>query len=216
MIGKAALLLVLGAAVMLSACGRPLAPGEVAFAQEIFGPSLDPLAVRVARVPLADRAPQPRRAEDTAAAPAPPVDPCGRPEPRQRLGPPVAFVSFNRINLAPTLYDEDIMAAWPGAVSVRSTLIFGHELVHVWQWQNRAITGFNPLSAAAESAVNRDPYFYELDVARPFTEYGYEQQASILQDYLCYGFFDPDAPRREELREILAPVFPLGASAGAG
>ena len=80
-------------------------------------------------------------------------------------------------------------------------------MTHVWQWQNRAITGYTPWRAAGESLRLIDPYYAPPGSADFFT-YGYEQQAVILEDYLCFAFANPNHPRRAELRKILAPVFP--------
>ena len=89
-------------------------------------------------------------------------------------------------------------------------LVFAHELTHIWQWQNRARTGYTPFRAAAESLRLVDPYFAPPGEA-PFLSFGYEQQAAIVEDFICFTFANPDHPRRAELREILAPVFPVDA-----
>lgn len=86
----------------------------------------------------------------------------------------------------------------------------GHELVHVWQWQNRVRTGYRPLRAAMESVLNMDPYFYVPEPGAGLLSYGFEQQAALLEDYLCYALYDPHNARRADLRGILAPHFPLG------
>lgn len=51
-----------------------------------------------------------------------------------------------------------------------------HELVHVWQYQALRRTGAELLASRL--------YRYRLDAARPFLSYGYEQQASIVEDYV--------------------------------
>ncbi len=50
-----------------------------------------------------------------------------------------------------------------------------HELVHVWQYKALRRTGIELLASRI--------YRYRLDPARPFLSYGYEQQASIVEDY---------------------------------
>ena len=69
------------------------------------------------------------------------------------------------------------------------------------------MTGYSPARALAESLELADPYFSQGEGA--FYSFGYEQQAAILEDYICFAFANPDHPRRDELRDILAPVFPL-------
>ena len=44
-----------------------------------------------------------------------------------------------------------------------------------------------------------------------FFAFGYEQQAAIVEDFVCFTIANPDHPRRAELREILAPVLPVEA-----
>lgn len=51
-----------------------------------------------------------------------------------------------------------------------------HELVHVWQYKGLRRTGPELLASRF--------YRYRLDPARTFLSYGYEQQASIVEDYV--------------------------------
>ncbi len=196
---------------LLAACTRPLAPGERALAHDIFGPNLDTGKVRVA-VGLG-LTPIPR--------PEPPPRPDGKIEPRPGIcdrkapdtgprEPPPAFVLYNRVHVMPEWYMADTMPGWPGRVMIPQALIMAHELVHVWQWQNRSLTGYRPVRAAFEGLSRRDPYFYRPGPEGGFLDYGYEQQAALIEDYMCYLVFDPDAPRRAELRRILSPYFTIG------
>jgi hypothetical protein len=51
-----------------------------------------------------------------------------------------------------------------------------HELVHVWQYLGLRRTGIELLSQRI--------YRYALEPGRTFASYGYEQQASIVEDYV--------------------------------
>ncbi len=190
---------------VLAACSRPLTPAEEAFANDLFGPDLDTSKVRVAQglgvVPLYRTVPaNVTLVEGTDRA-------CVRtPQPRGAQ-PPQAFAVGNRIHFETGLYSSDMVIQWPERLRVPQALVLAHELTHVWQWQNRERTGYSPARAVAESIELADPYFSEGDAA--FFSFGYEQQAAILEDYVCFAFANPDHPRRQELREILAPVFPL-------
>jgi hypothetical protein len=62
------------------------------------------------------------------------------------------------------------------ARSVSERAHLAHELVHVWQYKAMRRTGL-------ELLANRR-YRYDLDPARTFISYGYEQQASIVEDYV--------------------------------
>jgi hypothetical protein len=208
--------LLLAAALGLASCTRPLAPGEDAFAAALFGDTLDRAAVRVTRdfgiAPL----PPPRPRGQARPLAGLPPDPCRR-VPSPGRGEVAAFVLGNRIHLMGPVYDADVMAGWPERLSVGPALVFAHELVHVWQWQNRAITGYRPLRGAAESLRIADPYVYPFDPARPFLSYGFEQQAAIVEDWLCHVLLDPEAPRAAELRAVIAPVLPVeGVEAALG
>ncbi|MEM9426024.1 MAG: hypothetical protein AAGA06_04910 [Pseudomonadota bacterium] len=192
---------------MLAACSRPLTPAEEAFANDLFGEGLDTSKVRVTQglgvVPLYRTVPgKVTLVEGTDRA-------CLRtPQPRGAQ-PPQAFALGNRLHFDTGLYSTDMIVRWPDAMRVPQALIFAHELTHAWQWQNRAVTGYSPARAVAESIELADPYFSEGQA--PFFSFGYEQQAAIVEDYVCFAFANPNHPRRAELRAILAPVFPLDA-----
>lgn len=195
----------LAALVLLAACSRPLTPAEEAFAEDLFGDSLDTSKIRVAQglgvVPLYRTVPdEVTLVEGTDRA-------CLRtPQPRGAQ-PPQAFAVSNRLHFDTGLYSSDMVIRWPETLRVPQALIFAHELTHAWQWQNRDRTGYTPIRAVRESLYLADPYFSDGDA--PFFAFGYEQQAAIVEDYVCFAFANPDHPRRAELREILAPVFPL-------
>ena len=195
------------AALVLSACGRPLAEGETALAHDLFGAGLELGEVRVAAglglaSPPAQTAPRPSQRIHRPGA-------CDRDAPAPKGGPPPAFATYQTVHVTRRFYAADMAAGWPAAAPLPQVLILAHELGHVWQWQNRARTRYAPLRAALESVFNTDPYFYAPAHEKSFLQYGYEQQASLIEDYLCYALVDADAPRRAELRAILAPHFPV-------
>jgi hypothetical protein len=192
---------------LAAGCGRPLAENEAAFAGALFGDSFDVDRVQVAYDVGVFPPPRPRPmvfVEKRAKG-----DPCARGEPTPVTGPPAAFVAFNRIHYSQSFYTSDAMAGWPGKIRMPHALLLAHELTHIWQWQNREITGYHPVRAMGEAVRNADPYFYAVDAARPFLDYGFEQQAAIVEDFVCYRVFDPSHPKFAELRAILAPVFPV-------
>lgn len=202
-------LMVICAAV--AACSRPLTPNEHRFAADVIGPGLNLNAVRVSQ------------GFGIAAPPKKPVEPpnahavgseihpgfCDRTAPQAPSGPPPAWALYNRISLTAPIYQPDTATDWPRAAQFPQALIMAHELVHVWQWQNRARTRYRPMRAALESILNLDPYFYIPDAGTGLLSYGYEQQGALMEDYLCYALYDPKNPRRAKLRAILSPHFPL-------
>jgi len=190
----------------LAACGRPLAPGELALANDIFGPDLDTSAVRVKSgfrgAPEIAEKPLPPRKK---IKPRPGV--CDRVSPTPPEGPPPAWALYNTVHFSKEYYRNDHAPGWPEQVLLPQSLIMAHELVHVWQWQNRRNTGYRPAKAGLEAVFNADPYFYVPQTDEGFLKFGYEQQASLVEDYMCYGLFDPENPRRATIRVILEPFF---------
>lgn len=209
--------LCLALAGVAAACTRPLTPSERAFAADVIGPDLDAGEVRLARgLGLSAPEKQPERAARLLPVARPPIEGlCDRDAPEPQEGPPPAFALWNRIHVAEDFYRPEMAPAWPRAALFPEALILAHELVHAWQWQNRARTGYTPARAALESWISRDPYFYKPEAELRFADFGYEQQASLVEDYLCYGLYDPANPRRDALRRILAPHFPLDRLDGA-
>lgn len=191
--------------LFLAACSRPLTPAEEAFATDLFGSGLDTSQLRVAQglgiVPLYTTVPKNVRvvqANDKA---------CVRtPQPRGAQ-PPRAFAVGNRMHFETGLYSTDMILQWPEGLRIPQALVFAHELTHAWQWQNRSRTGYTPARAVAESWRLADPYYSDGDAA--FYSFGYEQQAAIIEDYVCFTFANPDHPRQAELRAILEPVLPV-------
>jgi hypothetical protein len=206
-----AVMLALGLAA-LAGCTRPLTENERRFAADVIGPTLDVQAVRIARgfapLPPAPKSPErgdlyPVIAENTVTGL------CDRAAPEPRSGPPPGWALWNRVHFNREFYRADLAPEWPRAARFPQGLVLAHELVHVWQWQQRDVTGYRPARAALESVLNMDPYFYQPGPDASFLKFGYEQQAALMEDYLCHALYDPAAPRRAELRPLLAPYFPL-------
>ena len=196
--------------LLLAACARPLTEGEADYAETLFGDSLATKSVRVAPfralTTLTDRRPpRPRVACRERIWPAPEV----------RDGKvttyTAAFVSFNRINLASQLYLDDYMPAWPRAMSLPAAMLLAHEMTHVWQWQNRGITGYSPLKALQEHRPGTDPYLLELDSRPDFLSFPFEQQGAIVEEYVCCRHLDPRGARTQRLHEMLSAAMPVSA-----
>lgn len=198
----------------LSACARGLAPGEAAFADALFGNSLDQGRIQVQRgvglLPL-PRAEAEAQADDSLPPPRrAPQGICDRvPSPRQGFQWPAGMVLWNQLYLRRDFYGADLMEGWPRTVPVPHVLLMAHELVHVWQHQNRARTGFTTLHSAAESFGPDDPYFWANKGQSEFLAFNFEAQAAIVEDYLCYSFLLPDHPKRAELADLIGPALPV-------
>ncbi len=219
--GGSGLAVLMSVLLALSGCSRPLTEGEASVSRALFGDEIDVSAVRMTRgfgfAPL-----PPARDESIVVVPRQNLtcewEPISTLE--EKLVPPAAFVLWNRIHWNPNLWRADLMAGHPEhGVPISHLLILVHELVHVWQWQNRELTGYAPRRAAHEGVTSLDPYVYDIGRQRPFGQYGYEQQARMVEDWLCWRILDPNHPKRWALERVIAPHFPLervDALLGAG
>lgn len=192
--------------MLLGACGRPLTENEAAFAQAIHGDAVDLDRVRLVRGALVGSVTFQRKARPRVTC-------------RERILPPAkeeivtakpaAVVLFNRIYFTHDWYIEDYMPAYPDRLYLVEAMLLAHEMTHVWQWQNRAVTGYHPLRAAAEHTRSDDPYLFDLDAAPRFLDYGFEQQGSIVEEYVCCRALAPEAPRTQRLHDMLSEAFPV-------
>ena len=191
--------------LLLAGCARPLTPGERDFAGHFFGPetvdrttTFQPVAVVGAL------------SRTYAARP--------RTTCREKILPPLEGPTFeartagitlyNHVVTSPDWYLEDYLAGWPEELDLVAAMFFAHEMTHVWQWRNRQITRFTPLRAGLEHVVSDDPYLFETD-GRRFEDYGYEQQASLVEEYICCQTLDPEGARTARLRALVGAALPL-------
>jgi hypothetical protein len=104
---------------------------------------------------------------------------------------------------------------YPERLNLVQSMLLAHELTHVWQWQNRARTGYSPWRAAAEHGRIDDPYLFDLDSSPDFLSYGFEQQGAIVEEYVCCRALAPDAARTKRLHRMLKDAFPVTDLPGA-
>ena len=197
---------------LLAACGRPLTETEAAFAYMLQGDQID-----LNRVRLVEGAPV---GSVTFRRKARPRVAC-----RERILPPVkeeivtsspaAVTLFNKVYFTRPWYVENYLPAYPEQILLIRAMLLGHELTHVWQWQNRARTGYSPLGAAVEHGATDDPYLFDLAEAPDFLDYGYEQQGAIVEEYICCRALAPDAARTKRLHALLSGAFPVADLPGA-
>lgn len=194
------------AALALAACGRPLAAPEVELAASLFGPTLDTGQVRLVRSGIVGAT--------WRTYPARPRETC-----RERIAPPRSAATFtarpaaialwNRVHFRADVFLADYVARDEAGPNLAAAMFLAHELTHVWQWQNRVVTGYTPWRAATEHLGADDPYLFDNGAAAGFLDYGYEQQASIVEEYLCCRTLDPQGARTARLDGLLRPVLPL-------
>ncbi len=193
--------------LILAACGRPLTPSEAAFARDIHGTEIDTSRVRLFNGALVGNVTHKRPKRPRLAC-------------RERLSPepqtefittaPSSVVIHNKVFFARSWYQPDFMRGYPDQLNLGNAMLLAHEITHVWQWQNRRATGYSPLRAITEHQGSNDPYLFDISTDADLMDFGYEQQASIVEEYVCCATLDPDAPRTRRLADMLRGAFPLG------
>ncbi|SHI62295.1 hypothetical protein SAMN05444417_1272 [Wenxinia saemankumensis] len=177
-------------------------------AHAFLGPAIRPEAVRFHG--------------DLAAGPSRTVPTRPRETCRERIMPPIegpsfqsstaAMAAFDHVWVRPSLFLEDYLAGIEeGVLNLPAAMLFLHEMVHVWQWQNRAVTGYHPLKAAFEHVRSADPYLFDPETRADLLDFGWEQQGVIVEEYLCCRTLAPEAERTSRLHAMLGVHFDLPA-----
>ncbi len=192
--------------VLLCACGRPMTDTEAAFARTIHGDTLDTDRVRIING-------APTRAVTFRREPRP------RTTCRERLFPPAkaeivtskpaAVAVYNHLLFDRDWYLDDYLPDYPDRVGLVAAMLFAHEVLHAWQWQNRGATGYSPWRAAFEHGNTEDPYLFDLTASPRFEDFGYEQQGSIMEEFVCCRALDPTAPRTQRLHALISQAMPV-------
>ena len=191
--------------LLLAGCGRVLTEGEKTLAGHVFGPETLNTRVTWRENPLVGLS--------ARTYPTRPRTTC-----RERILPPLdtptyqartaGITLFTHVNTSPDFYLPDYLPEYPEKMNLAAAMFFAHEMTHVWQWKNRRDTFYTPLKAGLEHVVTTDPYLFETDT-RDFLDYGYEQQASLVEEYLCCATLDPDGARTDRLRALVSQALPL-------
>jgi hypothetical protein len=191
---------------LLASCGRPLTETETAFAKAMHGNQINTKKVR-----LVNGAPT---ASVTFRRQKRPRITCRErifPEPTEQIvtTSPAAVAIFNRVYFDKDWYIENYMREYPGRVNLVAAMLFAHEMTHIWQWQNRSETGYHPLKAASEHGGGADPYLFEIRPDARLSDYGFEQQGGIVEEFVCCAALAPEAPRTARLHALLKQSFPI-------
>ncbi|MEH6646770.1 hypothetical protein [Sulfitobacter sp.] len=193
--------------LFLAACGRPLTDTERAFAATIHGPTLNYDRVRLhdgapTRAVTFRRKPRPRTTcRELIFPPHPPKE-------TVITTKPAAVALYNRVLFDKDWFLEDYLPDHPDRIGLVAAMLLSHELTHVWQWQNRKLTGYSPLKAATEHSQSDDPYLFDLK-DRKFLEFGYEQQGSIVEEFVCCRALQPQGARTSRLHALVSQVMPV-------
>lgn len=122
---------------------------------------------------------------------------------------PAAVALGNRVLFDKDWYLDDYLPDYPDRINLIAAMLLAHELTHVWQWQNREMTGYHPFKAASEHRRGSDPYLFDINKLPRFLEFAYEQQASIVEEFVCCRALAPQAPRTKRLHAMIRQAMPL-------
>lgn len=204
--------------LLMASCGRPLTDTEKAFATSILGDQLDVDRVRLIKGSLVGSVTFTRKLRPRLSCRERILPPAPAGKNETVTVSPAAVTLFNRVYFTPDWYTENYQPDYPERLHLIAAMLFAHEMTHVWQWQNRARTGYHPLRAAAEHGRSDDPYLFDLNEVQnevpDFLSYGYEQQGSIVEEYVCCRALDPNAARTKRLHAMLAQTFPVSTLPG--
>lgn len=192
--------------VIFSGCGRTLTPNEIAFADTIFGNEINAKRVRFVRGHLAE--------SYTMRYQARPRVTCSEriyPPPKEEVftTSPGAISLFNKVFFRKDMFLPDYGVAHQGRGNLYALMLYAHEMTHVWQWQNRRKTGYHPLKAASEHKPGHDPYLFEIASKPAFLGFPFEQQAAIVEEYVCCRALAPKAPRTQRLHGMISQAMPV-------
>lgn len=197
---------ILLAFLCLAACGRGLSDGERALMSPIMGDTFvadDARMIEAGFIGMVTRT-YPTRPQTTC---------------REKINPPpsgptfrtrtAGAVAWTHVLTNPDWTLTDYAPEYPQAVNLVAAMYFAHEMTHIWQWQNRAATGYSPFRGLAEHRPGIDPYLFDPNEEIAFLEMGYEQQASLVEKFICCRTLAPTAARTERLYQALSQVMPV-------
>lgn len=192
--------------LLLSGCARALTGTETRLMDEIMGETFAPREARLLEAGFIG--------VTTRTYPTRPQTTC-----RERIGPPpsgptfrartAGAVAFTHVLTSPDWTLPDYAPGYPERINLPAAMFFAHEMTHIWQWQNRDLTGYHPLRGAAEHQPGVDPYLLDPDTRAGFLDLGYEQQAVLVEEFICCRTLAPEAARTERLWQVLREVMPV-------
>lgn len=199
--------ILLAVALTVTGCGRALTTAEADFAARLFGDSLDIQRARIASNGLVGLREHRFRARPQTTCRERIVPP---PDTEWLTGRTAGVTLWNQINIRSDIARPDFVTDADGITHLGVAMFFAHEMTHVWQWQNREITGYTPIRGGLEHQPGVDPYLFDAHSNPNFTDYGYEQQASLVEEYVCCMAVDPRGARTARLHELLSQVMTPG------
>jgi len=189
--------------LVVSACGRVLTEHEAELASRLFGEGLDTEQVRLGASGAIGLREHQFRARPQTTCRERIVPP---PEGEWLTGRTAGVTLWNHVTVRSNLMREDFVRLPDGTLPLGVAMFFAHEMTHVWQWQNRELTGYSPWRGGIEHQPGVDPYLFETGANPLFTDFAYEQQASLVEEYVCCVALDPQGARTQRLQALLSQV----------
>ncbi|MBT8410611.1 MAG: hypothetical protein KJP02_02280 [Octadecabacter sp.] len=192
--------------LVLAGCARGLTEPETVLMSELMGDTFDPAEARLLEVGVIGMR--------TRTFPVRPQVTCQSRIQRPLEGPTfqtrtAGVVAWTHVLTNPDWTLPNYLSGYPERINLVAAMYFAHEMTHIWQWQNRALTGYSPLRGAAEHRSGTDPYLFDPDQDITFLDMGYEQQASLVEEYICCRTLAPEAARTQRLYGVLSQVMPV-------
>ncbi|SMX33028.1 hypothetical protein [Octadecabacter ascidiaceicola] len=197
---------ILIAFLLLSACGRGITNSERTLMGELMGDSFNSNEIKMLESGFIGMR--------TRTYPARPQVTC-----REKIAPPpsgptirtrtAGVVAWQHVLTNPDWTLTNYAEGYPERINLVAAMYFAHEMTHVWQWQNRATTGYSPFRGLAEHKPGVDPYLFDPTEEIRFLDMGYEQQASLVEEYICCRTLAPEAARTQRLYDTLSAVMPV-------
>ena len=191
---------------LLVGCGRGITPTERLLIGEITGDALNVNQARWVEAPFIGTV--------TRTFAARPQTTC-----RERINPPpsgptvqsrtAGAVAWTHVLTSSDWTIPNYAPNYPDVINLSAAMFFAHEMIHIWQWQNRDITGYSPFRGLAEHKPGVDPYLFDPNEEVVFLDMGYEQQASLVEEFICCRTLAPNAARTERLYQTLAQAMPV-------
>ena len=207
---KIQIFLAITAAISVTACSRDMTDGEIAYGQQVFTRDLDFEVVRFSGNERNAQRKATRQLESEAEQLAGTQPKDAGSEKLLSILP--SLFGADAMAIANTVYyDSDVYSPdFSKSAYDSDRWLMAHELTHVWQWQNRAKTGYSFTKVVSEHLKYGDAvYDYKLVNGKKFTEYRFEQQGEIVECYMKLRQLSPDSPLTIRHEKLIRAEFPL-------
>ena len=193
----------------LAACSRPMTDGEITYGSQYFTQNLAFEDVRFSGNEARGRRVAKQQLErelGTAAGSAS--------ENSQKIASLPSLFGADALVVGNTVFfDREYYSSDISQSPINSDRwLMAHELTHVWQYQNRDMTGYSFAKVVSEHVrFGDDVYDYTLVNGKRFTDYRFEQQGKIVECYAMLKEVSPNGANTRKHEKLIRAEFPLDA-----